>query len=255
MLQEYRAELHVHTLLSPCAEVEMIPPLIIQSALENGINVLAITDHNASANIEAVMLAARETGLTILPGMEVQTREEVHLLCLFDELDQIAAWQKLVDAALPDLQNDADHFGEQFVVDHTGEFIRREERLLLNSTHISLDEAVAQVQQLGGLAIPAHVNRKAFGLLQMLGFIPPEIPFDAIEISRHITAAAFLASQPKPFRFSLIQSGDVHRLDEFLGRMIFTLEKPTVCEIRKAFREIDNRLSRIDFQIDNSHVS
>lgn len=255
MLQNFRAELHVHTVLSPCADVEMIPPFIIQSALEKGIQLLAITDHNASANIEAVMQAARGTDLTILPGMEVQTREEVHLLCFFDQLDQIRAWQKRIDQTLPEMQNDIEHFGEQFVVDSTGDFIRREDRLLLNSTHLSLDEAVAEIQTLGGLAIPAHVNRKAFGLLQILGFIPPEIPFDAIEISRHITQPDFLATQPKPFRYPLIQSGDVHRLDEFLGRMLFTLQEPSICEIRKAFREIDNRIARIDFQIDNSHVS
>jgi 3',5'-nucleoside bisphosphate phosphatase len=255
VLKNYRAELHVHTVLSPCADVEMIPPLIIQFALDRGISLLAITDHNASANVEAVMQAARGLDISVLPGMEVQTREEVHMLCLFDDLDQIRAWQKIVDANLPDMQNDTDHFGEQFVVDYSGEFIRREERLLLNSTHLTLDDAVAGVQQLGGLAIPAHVNRKAFGLLQMLGFFPPEIPFDAVEISRHILPEVFLSTQPKPFRYPLIQSGDVHLLDDFLGCMHFSIDGATICEIRKAFREIDNRIARIDFQIDKSHVS
>lgn len=254
-MNRYRAELHVHTVLSPCADVEMIPPFIVQSALDLGINLLAITDHNATANIEAVMIAARGTGLHVLPGMEVQTREEVHLLCLFDELDQVNAWQATIDRSMPDMNNDIEHFGEQFVVDSTGDFIRREERLLLNSIKISLDEAVAEVQSMGGLAIPAHINRKAFGLIQMLGFVPPEIPFDALEISRHISPDAFMAAQPKTFSAPIIQSGDVHRLDEFIGRMMFELEEPKICEFRKAFRKLGERNYNFDFQIDKSHVS
>ena len=158
-MKTFVAELHCHTVLSPCAEVEMIPPLIVQTAIERGINLLAITDHNASANIEAVQQAARGTALIVLPGMELQTREEVHLLCLFDTLEQSAAWQAIVDEHLPPLENDIEHFGEQFVVDETGEFIRRESRLLLTSAAMSLEDAIGRVNAIGGLAIPAHVNR------------------------------------------------------------------------------------------------
>ncbi len=254
-MHHYRAELHVHTVLSPCAEVEMIPPFIVQTAHEMGINLLAITDHNATANIPAVIKAARGSGIHILPGMELQTREEVHLLCLFDTLEQASSWQKIVDASLPNLPNDPEHFGEQFVVDATGDFIRRDKRLLINSTQLSLNEAVDLVHQLDGLAIPAHINRKAFGLIQMLGFIPPDIPFDAVEISRHVTPEAYIPTLPFGLSLPLIQSGDVHRLEEFLGRMIFDLEEPSVREIRKAFQGIDARTYKIDFQIDNSHVS
>src|SRR5512133_1166802 len=100
-----RAELHVHTVLSPCAGVEMIPPVIVERALERGIHCIAITDHNASANAAAVRQAARGSGLHVLPGMELQTREEVHLLCLFDEIDQIEAWQAIVDESIPLLPN------------------------------------------------------------------------------------------------------------------------------------------------------
>ena len=123
-MRTHVAELHVHTVLSPCAEVEMIPPFIVRTAVERGIHLIAVTDHNASANVAAVQQAAHGTNLTVLPGMELQTREEVHLLCLFDTLEQLAAWQATVDANLPDLENNIDYFGEQFVVDHTGDFIR-----------------------------------------------------------------------------------------------------------------------------------
>ena len=132
-MKTFRADLHVHTVLSPCAAIEMIPPLIVQEALTQGIRLIAITDHNATGNIGAVQKAAAGTDLIVIAGMEVQTREEVHVLCLFDTLSQAEAWQQIVDQALPAIENNPDFFGEQFVVDETGDFIRSEERLLLNS--------------------------------------------------------------------------------------------------------------------------
>jgi 3',5'-nucleoside bisphosphate phosphatase len=238
-MKTFRAELHTHTVLSPCAGVEMIPPLIVQEALDNGINLLAITDHNASANIEAVMQAAAGTGLTILPGMELQTHEEVHLLCLFDTIEQIQQWQAVVDQCLPNIQNKPDFFGEQFVVDATGDFIRHENRLLSNSADISLEDAAEGVKKLGGLPIPAHVDRKAYGLLATLGLIPPG--FEALEISRYINVTEALRTFPQITGYPLLQSGDVHYMDGFLGAVLFEMEKPTIAEIRMALRSETSR--------------
>lgn len=219
----------------------MIPPLIVQAALRQGINLIAITDHNSSANVEAVQKAALNTGLAVLPGMELQTREEVHLLCLFETLAQLGAWQKQVDAALPPLENDIDYFGEQFVVDETGEFLRRETQLLLTSASLTLDEAVERVTGLGGLAIPAHVNRPAFSLIANLGFVPPGLPFAALEISRHLTPAQACAQFPQLQIYPLIQNGDVHRLDEFLGANLCWLAAPTLAELQLALHQEGGR--------------
>lgn len=219
----------------------MIPPLIVQAALEKGIRLMAITDHNASANIAAVQKAAQGSDLHILPGMEVQTREEVHSLCLFDTLEQITAWQAIVDAALPALQNQADFFGEQFVVDETGDFIRREERLLAVSTEMSLEEAFQYVTRLGGLFIPAHVDRRAFGLLANLGLVPTTIALEALEISRHLAHQEAILKYPQLRGYPLIQSGDVHRLEEFLGANYLTLQAPTIAEIRLALQRKEGR--------------
>lgn len=221
----------------------MIPPLIVEQAISQGITLLAITDHNASANVEAVMQAARGTSLSVLPGMEMQTHEEVHLLCLFDTLDQLAAWQKTVDDRLPVIPNRTHLFGEQFVVDATGEFIRREERLLLNSVKIELGDAVKRVSSLGGLAIPAHVDRKANGLMELLGLLPPG--FEALEISRHITPLAVREKYPFIGDIPLLQNGDVHYLDGFLGVTEFELESLTIADIRKALNGQDGRAVRI----------
>jgi PHP family Zn ribbon phosphoesterase len=238
-MKKIRADLHVHTVLSPCAEVEMIPPLIVQKALELNINLIAITDHNSTGNIRAVMEAAQGTDLTVLPGMELQTREEVHLLCLFETIEQAETWQKVVDSILPDRSNNPDFFGEQFVVDATGDFIRREKRLLIVSADIELDDAAAQVHAMGGFAIPAHVDRKAFSLIANLGLVPPG--FEALEISRHLKPTEAALRYPQIKGYPLIQSGDVHRLEEFLGVCEFHIEAPTLGEIRMALANNSGR--------------
>jgi PHP family Zn ribbon phosphoesterase len=240
-MKKFRADLHVHTVLSPCADVAMIPPLIVQNALEHGIDLIAITDHNASANVPAVQKAAEGTNLTVLPGMEVQSREDVHLLTLFEHLDQLEAWQEQVDKSLPDLPNQPEFFGEQFVVDETGDFIRSEPRLLLTSTNFSIDEIFDRVSAMGGVVIPAHVERFSFGLFPTLGLISEKWQLLALEISRHITPEKAIARFPALRNYELVQDGDVHQLEDFLGATIFTLAAPTLLEMRLAFHHIDGR--------------
>jgi len=244
-LRTYVAELHVHTVLSPCAEVEMIPPLIVRTAIERGIHIIAVTDHNASANVAAVQQAAEGSTLTVLPGMELQTREEVHVLCLFDTLDQLTAWQAVVDAHLPDMENNIEYFGEQFVVDHTGEFIRRETRLLITSANLSLTQAIVGVTELGGLAVPAHVDRTAFGLIAILGFVPTDVPIKALEISRHLRPDTAVQKYPQLDGMPLLRGGDAHRLDEFLGANVFRLEAPTLAELGLALEGREGRSLRV----------
>ena len=240
-MKKFRADLHVHTVLSPCADVAMIPPLIVQHALEHGIDLIAITDHNSSANVRAVQKAAEGTKLTVLPGMEVQSREEVHLLTLFESFASLEAWQQQVDHSLPDLPNQPQFFGEQFVVDETGDLIRQEPRLLLVSTGLSIDEIFKRVGALGGLVIPAHVDRFSFGLFPTLGLISENWDLLALEISRHIPPKKALAMFPALRDYELVQDGDVHQLGDFLGTTIFTLNAPTLLEMRLAFSHIDGR--------------
>lgn len=219
----------------------MIPPLIVRTALEKGLNLIAITDHNASANVSAVIEAAKGEALTVLPGMELQTEEDVHVLCLFDTLDQLNRLQELVDQHLPDVPNNPEFFGEQFVVDHTGDFIRREKRLLINATTLSFEEAFRFVKDLDGLFIPAHVNRQAFGLIDHLGFVPPDLDVAVLEISRHIEPSSASSKYPQIKGYPLIQSGDVHYLADFLGINRFSIEKPTISELKLAFQQKNGR--------------
>ena len=241
----YTADLHVHTVLSACAEIEMMPEFILERAQELGLTLIAVTDHNSAENAAAMLQAAEGTGITVLPGMEVQTREEVHMLCLFDTLEQLEAWQTLVDEHLPDLENDIEHFGEQFVVDAEGDFVRRELQLLLTSTDLTLEEAIGAVNAIDGLAIPAHIDRKANGLLTLLGFVPTQVTVNALELSRHISIDVAPLRYPQIRGYPLVQDGDAHRLNEFLGVNEFVVESPTITELKMALRHENGRTHRL----------
>jgi PHP family Zn ribbon phosphoesterase len=214
----------------------MIPPLIVETALEKGIQIIAITDHNASANVGAVIDAAEGTELIVIPGVEVQTQEDVHSICLFDTLDQLYALQKIIDMNLPDLPNQADHLGAQLVVDKNGYFIAFEERLLLTSIKISLSELFYLVKDLEGVFIPAHIDRDAFGLLKTLGFIPTDISIEALEISRNISLEEARKRYPQISYYPLIHSGDAHRLNEIMGLNLFPMKFPCIGEIRNILK-------------------
>lgn len=224
----------------------MIPPLIVRRAQELGLGMIAITDHNTAENVAAVQRAA-PAGLVVIPGMELQTREEVHILCLFDTLDQALTWQVVVYANLPPLENRADVFGAQLVVDEAGDFIRMNNRLLLTSTALSVEEAVSGVRELGGLPIAAHVDRPSFSLLANLGFIPPGLDLGALEISHRVSPGEFLAQNPHLSAaagahaqgWPLIVSGDAHRLSEMRAATLITMRfgpESWVQELELAFR-------------------
>lgn len=235
-MESILADLHLHTVLSPCAEVEMIPPLIVHQALALGLGLIAITDHNAAANCAAVMQAAAGTELTVLPGMEVQTSEEVHVLCLFDTLEQVLTWQGQVFDHLPDQQNLEDMLGAQFVVDAAGGYIRTESRLLLTSTDLALGEVICRVHALGGLAIPAHIDRPSFSLLANLGFVPPDLAVSALEIFRLTDPAGLTSQHPDLAAWPLIRGGDAHRLNEITRALRVESAAPGVAALAQALR-------------------
>lgn len=237
-----RADLHLHTVLSACAEVEMIPPLIVRRALELGLSLLAVTDHNAAANCAGVMAAAEGTGLVILPGMELATAEELHLLCLFETLEQALTWQGIVFDHLPNRPNNEDLFGGQYVVNGAGEHIRTEGRLLAAPSDLSLDESVRRVAELDGLAIPAHVDRPMFSLFASLGFVPPGLPVPALEIFRHTDPNALRSEHPEIAPYALVRDSDAHQLSEMRAGLAFEAESPSFAALRDALATRSHRL-------------
>ena len=245
----FRAELHIHTVLSPCAEIEMIPPLIVQAALNKSIDIIAITDHNASENFNAVQAAAENSNLVVLPGMELQTQEEVHVLCIFDTIEQLSQLQSIVNKNINLVKNRPEYFGEQFIVDQTGDYIRSEEKMLLISTNISIEYASKIVRDLGGLFIPAHIDRNQYGILLNLGFIPNNLHFDALELSQRIN----LANPPYELfsyieEYPCIKNGDAHQLDQILGLNKFYIEEPSIKEMILALSGKNQRY----FQVSDS---
>lgn len=234
-MKSLKAELHIHTVLSPCATLEMLPPFIVERALETQTHLIAITDHNASANVPAVIKAAEGTPLTVLPGIELTTAEEIHVVCLFDTYTQLVEFQKIVDQNLPNIPNNPDFFGMQLIVDSEGNYVDTEERLLSNATYLTINEAQAHVHRLGGLFIPAHVNREENGLLPRLGGIPPELNLSVLEISG-ISRSQAIQRYSYLKNYHLIPSSDAHDLDSITGCLRLELDEISVAALFEALQ-------------------
>ncbi len=179
------ADLHIHSCLSPCADMDMTPGNICAMAKLKGLQAIGITDHNSARNLHAAQHAANANGIVLLPGLEIATREEVHLLAYFPALEQAIMAGDFFSSHLPKAPNVPRIFGEQAVMDERDERIGEEERMLIAATDVPLRKAVEEVKRLGGLAVPAHLNRGANGLLINLGFLPEDIDFPALEVSPH----------------------------------------------------------------------
>ena len=150
MLREYRADLHIHTCLSPCASLDLSPRKIVERAREERLEIIAVTDHNSARNVRVVAGLGEGLGLKVIAGMEVQTREEIHLLTLFPGWEAMAPWEEEVYRHLPDVKNDPEVFGDQPVVDEEGNILAFEDRLLINSLDLSLEEIIQGVEERGG---------------------------------------------------------------------------------------------------------
>ncbi len=237
MLGRYRMDLHVHTCLSPCADNGMVPPAIVAAAERAGLQAIAICDHNSAANVAAVQSAARGRELAVLAGLEVTSREELHLLALFGGSEGLAAFGALVAAHLSGL-NEPAFFGDQIVVDARGEPLELEEKLLAGATDLGAAELAEAAHRQGGLVIAAHIDREAFSVIGQLGFIPQELELDAVELSVH-------AGAEEPYRrhgYPIVRSSDAHFPEE-VGRAssLFLLAEPTVSELGKALRGVEGR--------------
>ena len=244
-LRFFLADLHIHTVLSACAEIEMLPEFILERAQRLGLGLISVTDHNSAENVAAMLAAAEGTGVTVLPGMEVQTREEVHLLCLFDTLEQVTRWQEEVYAHLPPLKNKEDVFGVQVVLNAEGD-LSYNERLLLISTSLSVEEVVQGVRDLNGLCIPAHVDRPAYSIIANLGFIPPALGIVGVEISHLISLKEAQTRFPQLERYSLMASSDAHRLKDMAARTTFKMAEATVAEVSLALAGEGGRTVWVD---------
>ena len=226
------ADLHVHTALSPCAGDEMTPPAIVARALDEGLAMIAICDHNSARNAAAVQEAAGDR-LAVLAGMEVTTAEECHVVGLFPDAGAAAAAGLQVEATLPPADDGYEaFFGEQPLLDAFGAEVGREPLALATATTLDVDAAVAVIHRHGGLAVAAHIDRRSFGVIGQLGFFPGEAGFDAVEVSRHVPEDA---ASEAPFRvhgLPLVHSSDAHFLSDIgVARTAVRCERPGYDEL------------------------
>jgi hypothetical protein len=242
MLKEYHADLHIHTCLSPCASLDLSPRRIIERALEEKLDVISVTDHNIARNIPAVMHHAKKRGLKVIPGMEVQSREEIHILTLFPDWPSLHAWEVVVRAHLPEIPNNPEFFGDQPVVDEEDNILEFEERLLINSIDLSLNEIRRQVLQRGGLFIPAHFDKESLSLVSQLGFVPFDLDPDALEMGRKNQAALPKDLRDPSAAIPRIVCSDAHQVEDIgRARTVFLLAEPSLEELRLAFRGKEGR--------------
>lgn len=247
MLKRYTVDLHIHSVLSPCGDLEMSPSNIVRRSRELDIDLIAITDHNMVENCIALSnIVENNSSLNVFFGMEINTQEEVHLLCLFDELDIAIEWQEFVYENLPDIPNDVERFGYQVVVDEEEQIIRTVDKLLISSTSISVDETFEKVSKMGGLVIPSHVDRPVNSIISQLGFIPLNLPIEAVEVSLNCVMDELIRENPEVAQFSIVRFSDAHYLDE-IGRQTtdFFLQSPTVSELKMAFKNSNGRKVQI----------
>jgi PHP family Zn ribbon phosphoesterase len=231
----YRCSLHMHTCLSPCAELDMHPASVVNECIAHGLDIIAICDHNSSENVQYVLKAALGTDLVVIPGMELATREEVHIVALFEHLHELYSLQEAVYANLSG-KNDEDAFGIQAIVNEAGEVEGFNERLLIGASDISLNEAVDLIHSLRGLAIASHIDRTAFGIIGQLGFVPPDVPFDALEVSANLGIREARQRYPELKGYQFITSSDAHYVAD-IGKACtrMFLESPALPEIKLAF--------------------
>lgn len=213
----------------------MSPSRIVETAISQGIDLIAIADHNSVSMADTVAEVATERGLGFLFAMELQTREEVHLLAYFDDSRSCHRLADAVYDLLPARPNEPDYFGDQVIVDRSDTILETEPKLLLNSLDLEFNDAVTLVRELGGLPVPAHVDRDGFGLISQLGFVPDGMVFDLVEsLTGHL---------PPGFgQAAAICSSDAHQPDQ-IGRRItrFVMNAATTHEMILAARRTGGR--------------
>lgn len=241
MPRVFRCDLHIHTCLSPCADLDMYPRAIVNRAVAERLDMIAICDHNASENVRHVLKVAEGKPLVVLSGMEVTSREEVHILALFDNPDDLERLQTLVYDHLPG-ENDEDAFGCQVIVNELDEVEGFNERLLIGATELTLTELIHSIRGLGGITIASHIDRESFSVISQLGFISDDTPFDALEVTRAMGIRGGRLKYPQLSSHAFVESSDAHVLDDIgKGRTLFSLERGTIGEVQMAFAEREGR--------------
>lgn len=234
----YRADLHIHTVLSPCGDLEMSPVNIIARAKKLELDIIGITDHNSTRHCALIKKLGAENGIFVLTGAEVTTKEEVHCLTFFDKTESLEKFQDYLFTHLPAVKNEPSIFGYQVVVDEQENILEEIDSLLITGIDQTIEQVRTIVRKLNGLFIPAHVDRPNHGVISQLGFMPADLNPDAIEIFHKSTKEVFLSMHPEFKEYVLIRNSDAHCIEQ-IGQKYssFQLDHLSFGEISMAFRK------------------
>ncbi len=243
----FRTDLHIHTVLSPCGSLEMSPINIIKAALEARLDLIAITDHNSTKQAPLVKELGMEQGISVLCGAEITTREEVHVLALFENNEQLICFQQFIDKNMTRVKNKPEYFGYQVVVDRDEQIVEEEEYLLIAALKAGIQEVEKLTHELGGLFIPAHVDRQMNGIIGHLGFIPPDLDCDAFGLSNRADPEIWRKSRLFPIGAVFLQNSDAHHPEQ-IGRAfsLIEMENPDFAGLKKALKNM-----AIDYGLSN----
>ena len=241
MLETFKADLHIHSCLSPCSDWDMSPKKIVRKSLEQHLDLIAICDHNTAENVAAAIREGARQGIAVLPGMEICSREEVHLVVLFNSVEDTLKMQEYVYAHLPG-ENQPEVFGHQVVADEHDQVLGENPRLLIGATGLSLLDIVENAHALDGICISSHVDRPSYSLIGQLGFIPEDLHLDAVEVSYRVPLEKALTEIEGINDYPCVTSSDAHFLRD-IGKVWteFILAAPTLKEIRLALAGEDGR--------------
>lgn len=214
----YYYDFHIHTALSPCAEDEMTPNNIVNMAMISGLDLIAVTDHNATANLPAIAKCAAEKGIVFVPGIEVESAEEVHISCLFPTVEAAQAMGQLVKVHLLPLENQEDVLGAQYIFDAEDNIVGKEARMLLFASDLGDEEIFGAARDFGGCAYFSHVDRDSYSVLSVLGSLPETIHTGVVEVSNTMRGREFLLGRKDLRSKSILFSSDCHRLADMSGR-------------------------------------
>jgi len=241
-MKQFKADLHIHTLLSPCGSLEMSPAAIVDIAHTRGIDIIGIADHNTTKHCKLVSKLAAEKNIFVLCGVEVTTREEVHCLAFFPNFEALSSFQNYLDEHLPNIKNNPKYFGHQVVIDENEMIVEEEERLLISAIAQSIHQVEEKVHELGGLFIPAHIDRHKYSLLSQLGFVPAGLNADAFEITPFSTPQKLGSVLKSASTNTFIRSSDAHQPKDIgSSTTTFEMEEISFAEICKALKNSDNR--------------
>lgn len=211
---ELFCDLHIHSALSPCGDMDMTPNNIVGMSVLKGLDIIAITDHNTIGNVRAVMNVAKETELLVVPGMELETAEEAHFICLFKDIVSAESFYDWSKKYFNGIKNREEIFGEQIFMDEHDEIIAKEEQLLVSALSCSIYDAVPVVRNCGGVIIPAHVDKSSYSIISNLGIIPDDLNFGAVEISKKADKENVIEKYPYLKDKVIIKSSDSHYLGD-----------------------------------------